>query len=273
MTFKRLFFDIENSSMIVDGVWQLKQTGYINPDNIVEYGKILCLSYKWEGNPKVHTIKYDIKNNCDKQLCLKFLPILLSADEVVGHNGDRHDIPWVMTRLLFHKITSMPQIKSIDTLKNARKFKFPSNKLDEISKYLGLRTRKVKTRGNEMWQDVTRRKNKKALHEMALYCEGDVILLEEIYNLLKGFSKPKTHMAVELGGDRCDCPHCGSENTQARGKYVMASGTEKHKMSCNDCRLWFNITNADMNFRTIRTQKREIQRLNQLNNKKGLYLE
>ena len=262
MSIKRLFFDIENSSMICDGIWQLKQNGYINPDNIISYGKILCLSYKWEGKDKVHTLKYDITNNCDKELLNKFLPILLEADELIGHNSDRHDIAWVKTRLLFHGVRSLPEFKSIDTLKNAKKFKFPSNKLDEIAKYLGLNTRKVKTRGLEMWQDVTRRKNKKALNEMAVYCEGDVVLLEEIYNVLFGFSKPKTNASVHEGGEKCDCPECGSESTCKRKLLTSPAGTQTHQMSCNNCGRWYQISNSDFLYRTLRKQERLVRKLN-----------
>lgn len=254
---KRLFFDIENSSMVVDGIWQLKQNGYINPSQIREYGKILCLSYKWEGEAKVHTIKYDIKKDCDKELCFKFMKILLSADEVVGHNGDRHDIPWVKTRLLFHGIRSLPEIKSIDTLKNARKFKFPSNRLDEIAKYLGLKVRKVKTRGEAMWQDISRKRCRKSLNEMCVYCEGDVSLLEEIYNILSGFSKPKTNIAVSCGNDKWDCPHCGSINSVVHKYKISPVGGKKVQMQCKDCGKYYDISMKAFNDRQAYKQKND----------------
>lgn len=265
MSHKRLFFDIENSSMVADGIWQLKQNGYINPSQIISYGKILCLSYKWEGDSKVKTIKYDIVNDCDKELCMKFLPILLLADEVVGHNGDRHDIPWVKTRLLFHGVRSLPDIKSIDTLKNARKLKFPSNKLDEIAKYLGLKTRKVKTRGEEMWQDITRRKNKKALNEMCVYCEGDVNLLEEIYKALSGFSPAKTHIGVTLERDKCTCPKCGKDNYIVAGTRTSAKGVETKSLKCQSCFSYYGVTKKVYN--DAQQEKRDAER-RKLNSKK-----
>lgn len=236
--------------MVVDGIWQLKQNGYINPSQIREYGKILCLSYKWAGSDKIRTIKYDIQNNCDKELVLKFMPILEQADEVVGHNSDRHDIPWVKTRLLYHGVSSISNIKSIDTLKVAKTLKFPSNKLDEIAKYLGLKTRKVKTRGEEMWQDVSRNKCKKALNEMANYCEGDVFLLEEVFNKLEGFAKPKTHIGINSGSsDRCDCPYCGEHKTHKNKTIYSASGDQKHELKCTYCKKYFYVTNKAYSFR------------------------
>jgi hypothetical protein len=100
-----------------------------------------------------------------------------------------------------------------------------------------------------------------------------VELLEKVYLKLEGFAKPKTHIAVYEGGDKCDCPYCGSESTQHRRVHTNKSGTQSHEMSCNSCRKYYRITNSEMNFRTIRSQKREINRLNELNNKKKLFLE
>jgi len=172
MGFKRLFFDIETSYMIVKGIWQLKNNDYISPDNILQYPKIICICYKWQGSETTYYLKWD--NGDDKAMCRAFFDVLMEADEVVGHNGDNFDLKWVRTRFLAHGIKSCPEIKSIDTLKIARqKLKLHSNKLDEIGHYYGL-GRKVKNKGMEMWDDIILRKSKKAMNEMIDYCIGDV---------------------------------------------------------------------------------------------------
>ena len=55
---KRLFFDIETGYYILKiRAWQLKnfQT-YFNPDDIEKEKEILCISYKWQDEDKVHTL-------------------------------------------------------------------------------------------------------------------------------------------------------------------------------------------------------------------------
>ena len=58
---KRLFFDIETSPMIVYS-WRVGWKLNIGTDNIIEDWKVICISYKWEGEDKVHTLSWD-KNN------------------------------------------------------------------------------------------------------------------------------------------------------------------------------------------------------------------
>ena len=112
---KRLFFDIETSPMIVYS-WRTGWKINIPTDNIIEDWRIICISYKWEGQEKVHTLSWD-SNKCDKKLLEKFIKIANSADEIVAHNGDRFDIKKIRTRCLYHRIPMFPKYRSLDTLK------------------------------------------------------------------------------------------------------------------------------------------------------------
>jgi hypothetical protein len=63
-----------------------------------------------------------------KKMLIEFIKVLNTADETIGHNGDKFDLAWVRTRCLFHGIDMFPSYTTIDTLKVARsKFKFNSN--------------------------------------------------------------------------------------------------------------------------------------------------
>ena len=65
------------------------------------------------------------------------------------------------------------------TLKLSRsKFKFNSNKLDYIAKYLGM-GEKIKTEFG-LWKDIVLNKDKDAMAKMVKYCQQDVRLLEKV---------------------------------------------------------------------------------------------
>jgi hypothetical protein len=234
---KRLYFDCEVSPNIVYS-WNVGYDLNIGYENILQERAIICISYKWEGSDKTHTLVW--KEGSDKDLVKQFVSIINSADEVVGHNGDRFDLKWFRTRCLYHGIKSLPEFKSIDTLKIARnKFKFNSNRLDYIAKFLGLGS-KIKTDFN-LWVQVMAG-DTKALKYMTTYCEMDVVILEKVYKKLEGYSPHKTHVGVLLGGDKCDCPKCGSKHTVSDGNSYSASGLQKKRMQCKDCSGYFTVS-------------------------------
>ena len=175
---KRLFFDIETSPMIVYS-WR---TGYnlnIGYENIIEDWKIITICYKWEGDNTVYSLKWDSKHN-DKQLLIDFIKIANTADEIIGHNGDRFDIKKVRTRCIYHRVPMFPKYRTLDTLKKARSgFAFNSNKLDAIAKFLGVGA-KLEHEGFNMWVKCMNN-DEEALHNMIEYCMIDVITLEDVY--------------------------------------------------------------------------------------------
>lgn len=234
---KRLYFDCEVSPNIVY-TWNVGYDLKIDYTNIIQERAIICISYKWEGDSKTHTIKW--KNGDDKQLVKDFMAIILTADEVVGHNGDRFDLKWFRTRCIYHGIKSLPEFKSIDTLKISRnKFKFNSNRLDYIAQFLGFGG-KISTDFN-LWKRVLAGEAK-ALVEMCTYCENDVIILEKVYKKLEGYTPKKTHVGVAVGNDKCSCPTCGSTKTVSDGNYVSSAGTIKKKMNCKVCNSYFTVS-------------------------------
>lgn len=165
---KRLFFDIETSPNI-GFFWQAGYDLKVTHECIIEERAIICVCWKWAGQAKVHSLQWD-GDQSDKALLKAFMPTLLEADEAIGHNGDRFDIPWLRTRCLFYDIPFPPQITTIDTLKAARgKFNFNSNKLDYIGKYLGLGG-KAPTGGFDTWKDIKLKNCPKAMVRMVKYC-------------------------------------------------------------------------------------------------------
>jgi DNA polymerase elongation subunit (family B) len=126
MTKKVLIFDIETSPNI--GIfWRAGFKQSITPEQILTERAIICVCYKWLGESKSYSIRWDA-NQCDKRLLERFIKVANKADELVGHNGDRYDLAFIRTRCLFHDLPMFPTYKTIDTLKQARsKFMFNSN--------------------------------------------------------------------------------------------------------------------------------------------------
>lgn len=229
---KRLFFDLECSPNI-GFFWSSGFKLNIGYENIIHERAIICICYKWEGQSKVHSLSWDSKKS-DKKLLQEFVKVANEADELIGHNGDKFDLPWIRTRCLFHRVPMFPNYVTIDTLKFARsKFRFNSNKLDYISKFLGHKG-KIRTDFG-MWKAITLTNDQTALSKMVRYCKVDVKELENVFTVLNNYLPAKTHFGVKNGGEKRDCPECGSENTVKNNTRVMASGMKKIQMRCNDC--------------------------------------
>jgi len=136
-----------------------------------------------------------------------------------------------------------PQYKTLDTLKKAKSgFNFNSNKLDYIAQFLGVGA-KIKHRGFDMWKDVLKG-SKEAMREMVEYCEGDIIVLEDVFLTMQNYIKPNTHAGVLGGNLKFSCPNCGSEHTLLLKNNVTAMGTIKRLMECGDCESVYEISNS-----------------------------
>ena len=238
---KRLFFDIETTPNIVYS-WRIGWNLTIGMDNIIEERKIICISYKWESSEQIHRLTWD-KNKCDKQMLIDFIKVANQADEMIAHNGDRYDIKWIRTRCIFHRVPMFPQYKTLDTLKKAKSgFNFNSNKLDYIAQFLGVGA-KIKHSGFDMWKEVMKG-NEKALKEMGEYCDGDIVVLEDVYLTMQSYIKPNTHAGVINGNLKYSCPNCSSESSSLLKNNVTPAGTIKRLMECNDCGTVHEISNS-----------------------------
>lgn len=241
---KRLFFDIETSYYVLNiKAWQLKNfQRYFNPDDIVREKEIICISYKWQYEDKVHSLDW---RKGEKQMLKEFVKVIGEADEIIGHNGDKFDIKFLRTRCLYHGVLMFPNYRTLDTLKKARgSFLFASNKLD----YLGKFTRiggKQEHDGMELWEDVVEKKSKKRLKEMVRYCERDVAMLEDLYFVMSPFITHNNNFAVLTGGNKWDCPDCGDKNVEMHHTYTTAMGIIRRQMKCNKCKKQYKISNKN----------------------------
>jgi DNA polymerase elongation subunit (family B) len=229
---RRLYFDIEVSANI--GLfWQSGYKLQIGTENIIKERAVICICYKWEDDNDVYYLQWD-KKQCDKKLLQDFINVANTADELVGHNGDKFDLSWIRTRCLFHNIQMFPLYNTIDTLKVARsKFRFNSNRLDYIGKFLGLGQ---KNHTNfDLWKDIMLKNDKTAMNTMIDYCIQDVVLLEKVHKALNNHIPAKTHYGVIFGQDKGSCPECGSDDLIINNRRVTASGIKKIQFICKTC--------------------------------------
>lgn len=236
---KRLFFDIETSPNI--GLfWEAGYKKNIPYENIIKERSIICICYKWAGDKKVYSLSWDNTQN-DKTLLVSFLKVANEADELVAHNGDKFDLPWVRTRCLYHNIAMFPSYSTLDTLKKSRSnFKFNSNTLNYIAGFLGLGSKN--STSFDLWKKIVLDKDKKSLDYMIKYCMQDVNLLEKVYNKLSPYIINKVHHGIIHGGTKCSCRECGSSRTILSKTRVSASGLKAYQLVCKDCGKYQSVS-------------------------------
>lgn len=235
---KILIYDIETSYNIVKS-WRIGYNLNINPTDIIEERKIICVSYKWLGDDQIYNLQWD-KNHDDKFLLEQFIQVLNEADLIVAHNGERYDLKFIKTRAIYHGLEMLLNYPQFDTLKVAKKkFNFNSNKLDYISEFLGFEN-KIKT-DMKLWDDIIFKSCPKAMDEMIRYCNMDVELLEKVYNKLSYWEGPKYHINAE---DKTSSPISGNYNLELIKTVTTNQGTIKRIMKDLDNGRLFEMSNV-----------------------------
>jgi len=235
---KILLIDIETAPNLgyVWGKWE---------QNVIEFKDdwyILCFVAKWLDKRGIitskltdfSTFKKDPKN--DRGVVEAMWKLFNEADIIIAHNGDAFDIKKANARFIAHNMTPPEPYKTIDTKKVAKRyFKFDSNKLDELGRYLGL-GRKLQTGGFKLWLDCMAGK-RSAWATMIKYNKQDVFLLEDIYNKLKPWivNHPNVNVFDET---KNMCPKCGSNKIQKRGWSIAGGVSRTRRYQCQACGGW-----------------------------------
>lgn len=234
---KRIFWDIETSPN-QGFFWRPGYKVQIGHDNIITERAVICICWKEQGVKKVNSLEWD-ESQDDKSMLQEFAEVVQDADEMVAHNGDRFDMPWIKGRCLKHGVDLFPFCKTVDTLAWSKKCGLNSNRLDYLGKYL-FDDGKISTEYG-MWKDIVLNKCPKAMAKMVKYCKKDVTLLERVFDELSKTARPKTHAGVMAGGERWHCPHCGSDDVLRNRKTVTTAGTIQHAMKCKNCGKYYTI--------------------------------
>jgi uncharacterized protein YprB with RNaseH-like and TPR domain len=223
--------------------WGLWVNGALNHDSVVQERSIICGSWKWLGEKKVHSVAIDVKNPTDDAEVVGVLHgIVSSADAVVHHHGDSFDLPWLKARSVFYDLPPIPPLIQIDTRKLAKKaFYFNSNKLDYLAKFLGF-GRKLKT-DFDLWKKCLAG-DQSALDKMVRYNKRDVLLLEKIYKRLVPHIPAPLNRVLFV--DREVCQNCGSSHVQYRGfYYTPTSKFRRYQCMAKGCGTWSRSTKKE----------------------------
>lgn len=220
---KVLLFDIETSPNL-GYVWEKYEQDVISFEKERE---LICFAYKWLGNK---TVVAHSKGELTRYRLVKRLHELFEeADVIVAHNGDGFDIKMSNTAFIEAGLKPPSPYKTIDTLKIARsKFKFNSNKLNDLANHLGI-GEKVETGGFKLWLKCLKG-DRKAWKKMKEYNKQDVVLLEKVYFKMRAWTRTPE---IENG---LKCPTCGG-NVQQRGWNINRVFKSK-RYQCRQCGKW-----------------------------------
>jgi len=229
---KLLTLDIETSPNLAH-VWGLWQQN-VGLSQLLESGEVICFAAKWYGEEEVSFFSsFHVGKSQMVHLAHKFLD---EADAVIHFNGARFDIPHLNREFVEAGLKPPSPYAQIDLLKVVKKnFRFPSNKLDYVTKALGL-DHKVQNAGHQLWVKCMAN-DFQAWEEMKKYNVQDVVITEQLYDrLLPWISSHPTH-GLYQGGDEHTCPNCGGSNLQKRG-FALTQVSKFQQYQCNDCGKW-----------------------------------
>jgi len=234
---KVLFWDIETSHMIGAHFGLYDQN--INYTDILQEWYIISAAWKWQDQRAVESIsiidtplaktKFLAREPDDLIVVMKLHQVLGQADIIVGHNADQFDLKKFNARALFHGLDPIPPVKTIDTLKVAKKFfKCSSNRLDYLAQFLGLGAKMDTPKG--LWMDVLKGRVD-AVEKMVKYNKQDVIILQKVYERFLPYINNDV-----VRGKECAC---GSTHTQRAG-WKITKTFKYPRYHCQKCGSWFS---------------------------------
>lgn len=227
-----LLYDLEVSRAVAEGYgtkWEFKVVKFIRPQIL------MCYAYKYLGDKKSTFVSmHDFKTY--KGFVQSLADLLNSSPVVIAHNGVDFDNKMSNTFFVTERIDPPKPFRSIDTLKVARSvFKFPSNSLNDLAEFLGLKG-KEKITYADLEDEFITKPSRRVLRLMSRYNRRDVDLLEEVYLIERPYMKNHPNLAVSSGG-KFVCPRCQSTDLQKRGTYSRGTGTFQ-AYKCNNCKSW-----------------------------------
>lgn len=230
-----LLYDIE-TSYIIGGVWGIYQTDVVT---VLQDWQILCASYKWLDEKKIHVIGQDDFKDYkpgklnDINVVKKLRDLFDEADIVIAHNGNSFDQKKVVARMMVHHLPPPSPYKQIDTKREMKKVaNHTSNKLADLNRQLGLQS-KIDSGGIKTWTGCMEG-DKKSWDSMKKYNIKDVKALEELY--LEERPWMTTHPSLSLLEGMLDaCPNCGKGPMIKKG-YYFTRVSKVQVWQCKNCK-------------------------------------
>lgn len=232
---KILLYDLEVSRSLVEGYgnrWDFKVIKFIRPQ------QLMCYSWKELGEKNIHFVsRHDFKTYHEFVKSLRDL--LDSADVTIAHNGGSFDDKMANRFFVTEGLTPPKPRKTIDTKREAQRwFRFESNKLDDLGQFLGV-GRKEEIGYSDLEDDfMSDNPSRNTVKLMKKYNNQDVLLLEEIYYIIRPYMQNHPNMGdiEQINGV---CPKCLSKDLKLEGTHARRNGRVQ-SYSCGNCGGWCN---------------------------------
>ena len=236
---KILIFDIETAPELYFGFGRYKQN--IQEDFVVRNSFLMSFVAKWLNDTNIVSFAlpyyeehYKDSPYSDELLAKDLHKLLNEADIVVAHNLSGFDWKVANTRFVYWGLDPISPTKLVDTLNIARaNFKFPTNRLDTIARYLGV-GQKLPHTGAKLWRDCYMG-DEKAWKLMVDYNTVDVTVLEEVYLKLRAYDKRHPNVALWYDDKMARCVCCGSTNLRKTNKKAYTSVSSFDVYQCGNC--------------------------------------
>ena len=224
---KILAFDIE-TQYATAGVWSLWDQN-VSLNQLFDAGGLLCYAARYVGESKMH-----FRKKGDKDFLTHMHTLINEADALLTYNGKKFDIKKLNKEWLVAGMKPPAPIPHIDLCQVVKgKFGFISNKLQHVSEQLGIGS-KTKHEGFDLWIKCAKG-DKAAWALMEKYNKQDVVLLEKLYDKLKGWIP--NHPSFSLATESHVCPNCGGKHLQLRGFHVTKV-SRFQRLQCQTCGTW-----------------------------------
>lgn len=227
---RTLILDIETIPLegYMWGLWDQN----IGLNQIKGHGGVMSWSAKWLDDEHIY---FSSEHHFGRKAMVESIwEMMDEADEVVGWNSNRFDVPHLNTEFLKMGLGPPSPYKKVDLMQTVKSvFKFPSNKLDYISQVMGF-GQKVAHEGFPLWV-ACMNGDEEAWDKMREYNEHDVILTEQHYHKLRPWISSGVNRSAFSG--RQVCPQCGGSHLHSRGTTRTLQLTYQ-RFQCQDCGTW-----------------------------------
>ena len=212
--------------------------GYRNFE--ADKGLMYCMCSKWHGTKKVIVHRADDYGASfwkgEKLMLKEMKEVLEQADIWVSWYGIKCDIPLINTRLLYHGLGILPNIKHIDLWKVCKyKLSLGSNSMKNVSEWLGFAERKTPLRFQEWYEALAG--STKAMNSIVKHCKADVLVLDEAYLELLALVSPRVSLNA-ITGDPDACPKCGVRGKLQKRGWNYAQVMRTRRFQCTNCGSW-----------------------------------
>lgn len=209
---------------------------------ILEFEFIISIGIKindgktrWFGLNTIDGYKKGSHN--DKELIRKIQDILKDVDYICGHNSDDFDIKKIKERIMFHRLTKLPKIPTLDTKKLYKQVsKLPNNKLNTISQFTGNGS-KVEHSGTDLFIKCGEG-DEKAWKLNKKYNIQDVELTWKDLEVVLPYVDLPSRYSVQ-SGETMNCPNPICGGTMYKNKKRRVVEGFKQQWQCKECGRYY----------------------------------